>query len=185
MFEGLNSVICRIETIEARFSAPSAQSPKFAAALGSAKGTLEAGVASGGKLSASVPFQQEILAASKKHGLDPALIAAVISAESGFRADAKSTAGALGLMQLMPKTAAGLGVTDPLNPAQNIDGGSRYLKIQLTRFGDLELALAAYNAGPKNVDKYNGVPPFAETERFIERVLAKKREFSGGGSGLG
>ena len=116
-------------------------------------------------------FDNLILAASRKHLLSAALIKAVIMAESGMNPNAKSRVGAQGLMQLMPATARGLGVTDPWNPEQNINGGSKYLRKNLDRFGNIELALAAYNAGPGNVLKYKGIPPFEETQVYVERVM--------------
>lgn len=116
----------------------------------------------------------QIQAASEKYGVDPAVIAAVIEQESGGNPGAHSPAGAIGLMQLMPRTARGLGV-DPYDPAQNIDGGTKYLAIQLKRFGNLEQALAAYNAGPGNVlnSRYLYI---SETQNYIRRVpnLANK-----------
>lgn len=125
---------------------------------------------------------REIQAASEKYGINAALIAAVIEQESGGNPDVQSSAGAIGLMQLMPKTARGLKV-DPYNPAENIDGGAKYLAIQLNRFGNLDLALAAYNAGPGNVlnSRYLYI---AETQNYIRSVpvlIAKyEKKFSAG-----
>jgi hypothetical protein len=99
------------------------------------------------------------------------LVLRIIEAESGGDPRAVSPKGAQGLMQLMPETARALGVQDPFDPVQNIEGGVRYLSHLLQRFGDLRLALAAYNAGPGRVQQYGGVPPFPETQRYIERIL--------------
>lgn len=113
-----------------------------------------------------------VLKAAGRYNLPPELIKGVIRAESNFKADAVSPAGAQGLMQLMPATARELGVTDPFDVDQNIDGGSRYLRQMLDRYGgNLRVALAAYNAGPGNVDKYGGEVPFPETRQYIGRVL--------------
>ena len=110
---------------------------------------------------------------AKKYDIDEKLIKAVVRQESGFRTDAVSHCGAIGLMQLMPATAKGLGVTDPFDPVQNIEGGVKYLKSKLKRHnGNLILALAAYNAGSGNVEKYNGVPPFKETQNYVKSILA-------------
>jgi soluble lytic murein transglycosylase-like protein len=106
---------------------------------------------------------------SKAYGLDPKLIRAVIKEESGFQPFALSTSGAMGLMQLMPGTAAGLGVTDAYNIEQNILGGTQYLYYQLK---DLSLALAAYNAGPNAVKQYGGIPPYEQTQRYVKKVLS-------------
>lgn len=111
-------------------------------------------------------------------GIDPGLLAAVISNESGFNPHATSAAGARGLMQLMPQTAASLGVTDAYDPEQNIRGGARYLRALLDRFGSLELAVAAYNAGPAAVERYGGVPPYRETRAYVRNVLARYRAFA-------
>jgi soluble lytic murein transglycosylase-like protein len=116
--------------------------------------------------------EEAIREAAAAYSLPPELIRSVIRAESGFRADAISPAGAQGLMQLMPATAAELGVSDPFDVRQNIDGGARYLRRMLDRFdGDLRLALSAYNAGPGAVERYAGRVPFAETRNYVERVL--------------
>ncbi|HSO17890.1 MAG TPA: lytic transglycosylase domain-containing protein [Desulfosarcina sp.] len=111
--------------------------------------------------------------AARKYGLPEKLIESVIRAESDFQADAVSPAGARGLMQLMPATARELGVTDPFDVQQNIDGGAKYLRRMLDRFdGDLKLALAAYNAGPGTVARYDGDVPYRETRDYVRRVLA-------------
>ena len=110
--------------------------------------------------------------AARKYRLPEALINGVIEAESGFRPDAVSPAGACGLMQLMPGTAQDLGVSDPFNAAENVDAGSRYLRRMLNLFdGDLRQALMAYNAGPGTVRRYQGDVPYAETQKYVDRVL--------------
>lgn len=127
--------------------------------------------ARGSQPAVTADYDAMIEAAAAKNAIDPALVKAVVRAESGFRSDAVSPVGAQGLMQLMPETAASLGVSDPFDPEQNIEAGTRYLKSQIDRFGSTELALAAYNAGPGNVVKYGGIPPFNETKNYVSRVM--------------
>jgi len=118
------------------------------------------------------PYAAEISAAATRNGVDPNVLSGLIRAESNFDPNATSPAGAQGLTQLMPGTAAGLGVTNPLDPAQSIDGGARYLRQQLDHFGgDVTKALAAYNAGPGAVERFGGVPPYEETQSYVRRVL--------------
>ncbi len=107
--------------------------------------------------------------AARRHGVEPELFAALVWAESGFRPEAVSHAGARGLAQLMPGTARALGV-DPDDPLENLDGGARYLSEQMDRFGDATLALAAYNAGPNRVAQAGGVPQITETQQYVQRV---------------
>ena len=113
-----------------------------------------------------------INSAAAKYGIDPALLKGLIRQESNFNPNAKSPAGAAGLCQLMPGTAASLGCTNPLDPAQAIDAGAKYLSQQLKAFGgDPRKALAAYNAGPGAVQRYGGVPPYAETQNYVRAVM--------------
>lgn len=117
-------------------------------------------------------FARHIERAATEHRLDPVLLTAVAHTESAFDPAAVSPKGATGLMQLMPETAARLGVADVFDVAQNVDGGARYLSWLLDRFdGNTELALAGYNAGENAVDRYRGIPPYPETERYVEKVL--------------
>jgi soluble lytic murein transglycosylase-like protein len=120
----------------------------------------------------TVPFQSLIEESCARYGVDPALLAGLIEQESHFDPTVGSPAGAQGLTELMPETAASLGVTDPHDPAQSIDAGARLLSEKLAEFGgDTELALAAYNAGSGAVHQYDGIPPYPETQEYVKKVL--------------
>jgi len=158
-------------------AAPAPTSTSFADQLSAlqapavATTTLAAGGDSG-------QYDALIQSAAQRNGVDPALLKALIRAESNFDPNAGSPAGAQGLTQLMPGTAAALGVTDVHDPAQAIEGGAKYLRQQLDAFGgDETKALAAYNAGPGAVSRYGGVPPYAETQQYVQRVLGYAAEY--------
>lgn len=119
-----------------------------------------------------VDIQRMVTSSCEKYGVDPKLVMAVIQQESGFNQNAISKSGAQGLMQLMPATAKSLGVKNAFNPEENVDGGVKYLKGLLDRFnGNKILALAAYNAGPNAVKKYDGIPPYKETQNYVRNIL--------------
>lgn len=193
----LAEVTSRISEIRARIAllaqAPSvgtsgATGAAFASALATAaSGTSVAGadaaggastagsgtVGSGtGGLDDAVPFAPLFKAAGARYGVDPSLLAAIARQESSFDPNAVSRAGAKGLMQLMPATARSLGVEDPFDPAQAVDGAARLLKGLLSEFGRTDLALAAYNAGPGAVHRYNGIPPYPETQEYVRRIMS-------------
>jgi soluble lytic murein transglycosylase-like protein len=181
----IDARVQQIQTMVATMTgAPAAQpsTSSFAGALASAQATQASSSTpsappTGGNSSA---FGAEIDAAAASNGIDPALLKGLVSQESGFDPNARSGAGALGLTQLMPGTAASLGVTNPLDPAQSLQGGAKYLRQQLDRFGgDERLALAAYNAGPGAVAKYGGVPPYSETQNYVNSVMAKAAAYRG------
>jgi soluble lytic murein transglycosylase-like protein len=128
----------------------------------------------------STPFEQRVIAAATREGLDPALVLAVVEVESRQATDAVSPKGAVGLMQVLPETAAEIGFPDAADPARNLKAGCRYLAALLESFGgDVELALAAYNAGPGAVRRWGTVPPYRETRTFIARVSAVYQRLTG------
>ncbi len=138
------------------------------------------GASSGVASSESSEYDPLIEQAAARNGLDPAVLHGLIEQESGFDPNATSSAGATGLTQLMPGTASSMGVANPLNPAESIEGGARYLGQLMRQFsGNTEDALAAYNAGPGAVQQYGGVPPYAETQSYVTKVLGNAEAYRG------
>lgn len=186
---GSSDAVARVQAIQQMASSMGlgpASGAGFSAALQAAEtaggSTAQAVSATSTSPVSGTPYASEINAAATKYGIDPALLAGLVKQESGFNPNATSGAGAKGLTQLMPATARSLGVTDPTDPAQALDGGAKYLKQQLDRFhGDERLALAAYNAGPGAVQRFGGVPPYAETKAYVEKVLANRDAFRASG----
>ncbi len=159
--------------------AASASGPVGTAAIADSAGggypQALSGVGAGGE---SGEYESLIDQAAARNGLDPAILHGLIQQESGFDPSATSSAGAAGLTQLMPGTASSLGVANPLNPAESIEGGARYLGQLMSQFGgNAEYALAAYNAGPGAVQQYGGVPPYSETQSYVAKVLANAEAF--------
>jgi soluble lytic murein transglycosylase-like protein len=130
-------------------------------------------------LNLSTKFDELFKEVARTYNLDPKLLHAIAKVESNYNPRAVSPKGALGVMQLIPSTARLVGVSDPFDPRENIHGGARYLKYLLDKFGDLTLALAAYNAGPKAVEAYGGIPPYAETQRYVRSVLSLYQRLKG------
>lgn len=184
MTTAATEALTRVATIQQRISLLQSglAAPGFQAALQQASGatgtsSTTAATTAGGVT--GVPYANEINAAAARHGIDPALLAGLVKQESGFQPGVRSPAGATGLTQLMPATARSLGVTDATDPVQALDGGAKYLREQLDRFGgDERLALAAYNAGPGAVKRYGGIPPYRETQQYVEAVLRNRDQFS-------
>lgn len=189
--EGLNNVIHRIDELNQRFGLATspynkmAERPEAVQRLqngqqavqgGSFAGELAgamkaAGVQEGAGLNIPGDTNSMIAAAARKYNVDPRLAAAVAQTESGGNQEVVSPAGAIGVMQLMPETAAGLGV-NPYDKQQNIEGGVKYLRQMMDTFGgDVQKAVAAYNAGPQAVRDYNGIPPYRETQNYVNKVL--------------
>lgn len=197
MLESMNSALSRIDDIKSHFKsvpvksvvsvAPHASTRRAASATSdSLKPFFPDYLAQAvkdkvkGSVETVSKYDDAIESASAKYGVDASLLKAVIHAESGFNTNAVSHSGAQGLMQLMPATAASLGVRDPFNPNQSIDAGARYLKHQIDRFGDEKSAIAAYNAGPGAVARYGGVPPYKETQNYVNKVLSYRNSYSDG-----
>ncbi|WP_067473296.1 transglycosylase SLT domain-containing protein [Actinomadura hibisca] len=151
-------------------------SDQAAAGVSTADATGAAGAVSAQGLK-GVPYADLFAQAGAKHGVSPALLAAVAKTESSFNPSARSSAGAVGLMQFMPGTARGLGI-DPTNPAQAVDGAARLLKHNLKSLGSLPLAIAAYNAGEGAVQRYGGIPPYAETQAYVRKVQTAMKQYS-------
>ncbi len=154
-------------------SMPASSIPVSSLAPGTAAPTISAPVPSAATfvaVDANTPYAALFNEAGQRHGVSPTLLASVAEIESGFDPAAISPVGAGGLMQFMPATAAEMGV-DPFEPVSAIDGAARYLARDLARFGRVDLALAAYNAGPGAVAEHNGVPPFTETQQYVQKVL--------------
>ncbi|MBC7218111.1 MAG: lytic transglycosylase domain-containing protein [Candidatus Caldatribacterium sp.] len=156
MFGSVARVLARIREIEERFGVFAPQGAKLREEVSP---------------QSSSSFDEIVEECARKYQLSAHLIRKLIEVESGGNPKALSSKGAMGLMQLMPETCKDLGVSDPFDVRQNIEGGVRYLRSLIDRFGKIELALAAYNAGPGRVKAYGGVPPFEETQTFIRKVL--------------
>ena len=197
---GLDITLRRIQSIENRFNELSAFGAQLQGADSDFQKMLDASMS---KTSSdnTTPFKDKVFSSlnrydsatskeidelittySAKNNLDKDFVKALIKQESGFQTDATSHCGAMGLMQLMPSTANSMGVKNAYDAEQNIAGGTKYLKGLMDRYdGNMELALAAYNAGPGAVNKYGGVPPYKETQNYVKNVLSNYQKYSAGG----
>lgn len=179
-FQGSGNGFLDARPVPARLAEPVGQ--EASSATGGYRGEASPAVRSA---TPERPYDRLVEQAAARHGVDPGLVHALIEVESGYRADAVSSVGAMGLMQLMPRTARRYGVSDPLDPAANIDAGTQHLRALLDEFGPLyELsALAAYNAGEVVVRRHGGIPPYPQTRRFVRRVLEVLLSQRGRGGG--
>jgi soluble lytic murein transglycosylase-like protein len=174
---GIDRVLQRINSIEQRFGKSQiAKNNEFNQIFNDAiNNSLTTSISS--KTATPAEVTNIINSSARKYGLDPKLIAAVAKNESNFDPNAVSSAGAVGIMQLMPETAKALGVHNLYDPQENVDGGAKYLKELLTTFhGDVTKAVAAYNAGPQAVMNHNGIPPYKETQAYVGKVLQQYRQ---------
>jgi len=179
----LNLTIRRIQAIEQKFQELSGVNEKTDGAGSDFQSILNSTMKYGDGSMSTDEIDGLIGEYSDKNGLDTDFVRALIKQESGFKPTATSSAGAMGLMQLMPGTAQGLGVTDAYNPESNIAGGTKYLKNLLNKYsGNKELALAAYNAGPGAVQKYGGIPPYKETQNYVKSVLSQYQNYKSRGT---
>ena len=171
--QGINEVLQRMSAIEQRFKSSPGPSDDFSKILASAQQKDSAVEKVNGKTTAT-DISRIIQLTANKYGVDERLVLSVAKVESNLVPDVVSTAGAVGVMQLMPETAEGLGIVNSKDPQENIDGGVRYLKQLMTTFnGDVTKAVAAYNAGPQAVKRYNGTPPYPETQDYVAKVMAQ------------
>ena len=182
--DGLQAALSRIEELKSRFEAPGdssdteATKKAFTQALSGAMGAMNENVNASSEPLAPGALNDIIQSEGSRENVDPNLLKAVIRNESNFNPKAVSSVGAQGLMQLMPSTAKGLGVQNSFDPAQNVAGGAKYLKNLLNRYDQsVPMALAAYNAGPGAVDRHGGIPPYAETTRYVQKVMQSYQSY--------
>lgn len=195
--EGVSRALSRIDELRSKIQAIVGQanasqgvaatgagtgSPPPDAPGGAFRSALATATAGESLSSAPEPIRSMLQGAARRHGVPFPMLESVARRESAFNARAVSPKGAQGLMQIMPGTQSVVGVTDPFDPGQSIEGGARYLRMMLDQFGgDPRRALAAYNAGPGAVERYNGVPPFAETQGYVRRILDDMALYDDGG----